>query len=482
MIDVVHTKQGKSFRGLVAYLLEGEKDAANPERVAWTETRNLATGNPMMAARVMAATALDQDRLKKDAGVKNTGRKSANHVLHYTLSWTEDQGVSREEMMRAVDGSLAVLGETAGQKGGRGEKKGRVALRDHFANEHQVLVVAHEDTDKPHVHVVVNRVHPRHGVMLPTSKDFLALSRWAERYELETTGLIVDQRAINNASRAEGKMVYADKRVARDVFEVEAAANDNRPAVARVREEQRRKDAELAKGSAAQRARRKEERTRIEQAHRDNKSTLRASLDKEINTAKRQVQAAFAQQWAMLHHEHRAATAAFERGEATLAGKAMNALRALLSLKAPVNVLWSQGSRKAVLEDAQEAQRRELRAKEQRAAAEAERKARALLRRRLVELGQSFTRERLDLIVRHAEEAAELKARWRAREQERRQAWEEHRKAMAALPPEKCFGAQMIEPDARTKRAVASEQRRKDQLRSQLGDAFDRGHEDDRGR
>ena len=193
MIDVVHTKQGKSFTGLVAYLLEGSKDAENPERVGWTETRNLGTRNPRTAARVMAAVALDQSRLKAEAGIKNTGRKSKNHVLHYTLSWAEGQQPSREDMMQAVDGSLAVLGEKAGKKGGRGKKKGREAIRDQFASEHQVLVVSHTDTDKPHCHIVVNRVHPEHGVMLPTSQDFKRLSRWAEKYERENGGVVVDQ-------------------------------------------------------------------------------------------------------------------------------------------------------------------------------------------------------------------------------------------------------------------------------------------------
>ena len=138
----------------------------------------------------MAAVALDQGRLKTEAGIKNTGRKSKNHVLHYTLSWAEDQQPSREEMMRAVNGSLGVLGEKAGKKGGRKGKAGREAVRDQFATEHQVLVVAHEDTDEPHVHVVVNRVHPEHGVMLPTSQDFKRLSRWAEKYERENLSLI----------------------------------------------------------------------------------------------------------------------------------------------------------------------------------------------------------------------------------------------------------------------------------------------------
>ena len=93
MIDVVHTKQGKSFQGLVAYLLEGSKGAENPERVAWTETRNLATTKPVLAARVMAATALDQHRIMREAGTP-TRRKSTSHVLHYTLSGPEGAELS----------------------------------------------------------------------------------------------------------------------------------------------------------------------------------------------------------------------------------------------------------------------------------------------------------------------------------------------------------------------------------------------------
>ena len=85
-------KRGASFKGALAYYLhdkklEGERERFTSERVAWTETRNLATNNPEMAGKVMAATAMDADRLKRDAGVRNTGRKSDQSVYAYTLSW-----------------------------------------------------------------------------------------------------------------------------------------------------------------------------------------------------------------------------------------------------------------------------------------------------------------------------------------------------------------------------------------------------------
>lgn len=487
MIDVVHTKQGKSFRGLVAYLLEGSKGQENPERVGWTETRNLATHKPMTAAKVMAATALDQARLKSSAGISSAGRKSNNHVLHYTLSWTQDQQVSREEMMRAVNGSLAALGEKAGKKGGRRDKKGRLAVRDQFASEHQALVVAHKDTKEPHVHVVVNRVHPGHGVMLPTSNDFKLLSRWAERYERETGGLIVDQRAINNAARDRGETVLSQKRIPRDVYELEFGTNDNRPATVRVKAEQRAKDAELARASALQRAERKQAWLDAEATHKARKNGLRKDTAKQVRTARRAARDTFSEDWAILHHEHKAATAAFDRSEEHLAGQAMNALKALLSLKAPVNVLWSSGARKSVLENAQKDQVRELAARQRQAEERAERDIRTRLRNESTRLGHLFIRERAELILKHRATAAKLRAQWKKRESDRKLAWHQHKRAMAALPPEKRFGVQTIEGDAAMKEIARQHMNRmreahRERLRRELREAMARDQDEDRGR
>lgn len=66
--------KGTSFKGAAAYYLH-DKGASTDERVAWTATLNLATNNPEMAWRIMAATAKDQTRLKEQAGIKATGRK-----------------------------------------------------------------------------------------------------------------------------------------------------------------------------------------------------------------------------------------------------------------------------------------------------------------------------------------------------------------------------------------------------------------------
>jgi len=111
MVPKLHPK-GSSFKGAAAYLLHDKGRASSAERLAWVETRNLATNEPEVAWRVMAATAMDQARLKEAAGIKKTGRKSKKSVLHFSLSWHEEEGelLSREEMLRAASGAIAALG------------------------------------------------------------------------------------------------------------------------------------------------------------------------------------------------------------------------------------------------------------------------------------------------------------------------------------------------------------------------------------
>lgn len=481
MISVVHTKQGKSFLGLTRYLLEGEKGQENPDRVAWTQTRNLGTDRPMTAARVMAATALDQDRLKGAAGIKNTGRKSKNHVLHYTLSWAEGQEVTPDQMMAAVEGSLSALGEKAGKKGGRGKKNGRTAVRDQFATEHQVLVVAHNDTPgKEHVHVVVNRVHPEHGVMLPSSNDFKRLSRWAERYERENGGIIVDKRAINNAARDRHETVFGQKRVPRDVYELEGGANDNRPPTARLRQEQRQKDAKLAKHSAELRASHKQEWAELAANHQARKRDHQAAFGGRIRKAMQTARDLYTNDFATLYYEHRVATEAFKRNEERLAGKAINALKAVLSLKAPVNVLWSQGARKVQLALAQAQQERELEARQREAVERARDVEIAKLNAERVRLTHVYNRERAELIIKQRAAKAELREKWKTRESERKQAWEAHRREMAALPPDKRYGVQTLEPDEVMKKAADQHMERMRKRREERD--RNQGRDDNRGR
>ena len=181
---------GRSFAGVAAYCLHDapEPDDRSPEtseRVAWTDTRNLPTIRAERAARLMAATAKAAPDLKRLAGGSPGGRKLAKPVLHYSLSWARDETPNRQEMSQAVDGSLEALG----------------------LEGHEALIVAHDDTRHPHVHVVANRVDPETGKAAKLGNSKLRLSRWAEGYEREQGRIRCEERVKNNERRRAGQEV-----------------------------------------------------------------------------------------------------------------------------------------------------------------------------------------------------------------------------------------------------------------------------------
>ena len=181
---------GRSFAGVAAYCLHDapEPDDRRPrtsERVGWADTRNLATLRVERAARLMAATARAAPDLKRLAGVARGGRKLAKSVLHYSLSWARDETPDKREMSRAVDGSLEALG----------------------LEGHEALIVAHEDTRHPHVHVIANRVDPETGKAATLGNSKLRLSRWAEGYEREQGRIRCERRVENNERRRAGERV-----------------------------------------------------------------------------------------------------------------------------------------------------------------------------------------------------------------------------------------------------------------------------------
>ena len=134
-------RTGSSFGGLQSYLLKGQardRDAAGlqeylldgksgRDRVEWTSTRNLPTEDPRYAAAVMRATAEQNPRVQKP-------------VYHLSLSASPGEQISKEKWERIADRVLTRLG----------------------LDDRQALVVAHNDTRHPHIHLMVNRVHPEH--------------------------------------------------------------------------------------------------------------------------------------------------------------------------------------------------------------------------------------------------------------------------------------------------------------------------------
>ncbi len=181
---------GHSFAGAAAYCLHDsptpdDRSPETSERVGWADTRNLATFRPERAARLMAATAKAAPDLKRLAGAAQGGRKLAKPVLHYSLSWAQDETPDKREMSRAVDGSLEALG----------------------LDGHEALIVAHNDTRHPHVHVVANRVDPETGKAATLGNSKLRLSRWAEGYEREQGRIRCEERVKNNERRRAGQEV-----------------------------------------------------------------------------------------------------------------------------------------------------------------------------------------------------------------------------------------------------------------------------------
>lgn len=180
--------KGASFKGAGAYYLH-DQEAETRERVAFTHTENLPTNDPDLAIRHPAYTAMHQDQIKAPAGVKATGRKSAQSVYTYSLSWAPDETPTKEEMIEAGRETLKALG----------------------LEGHEALMVAHNDEPHPHLHVIVCRVNPKTGIMAPLNKDFLKLSRWAEEYERRQGQIRCDQRVENNEKRRKGQFVkYRD--------------------------------------------------------------------------------------------------------------------------------------------------------------------------------------------------------------------------------------------------------------------------------
>ena len=216
MVAKIHAG-GRSFAGVARYCLNDApepNEAERPEsadRVEWAETRTLAS-RPERAAAQMAATANAAPELKRLAGVSAAGRKLAKPVVHYTLSWAKDERPDRAEMSRAVDESLKALG----------------------MEDRQAFVVAHNDTQHRHLHVVVNRVSAEDGRAANRSNDRLRLSRWAERWEREHGGIRCGRRVEHNRRRADGELVVdreavAEARFRRGRGEIERSVPQWRP-------------------------------------------------------------------------------------------------------------------------------------------------------------------------------------------------------------------------------------------------------------
>lgn len=157
-------------------------------RVAWISTRNLMTDDSLIARNIMIATALSAERLKREAGVKATGRKTTKPVQELTLAWHPGETPTRAEMEAAANEAIKLLG----------------------IEEHQIAIYCHRDRPHPHIHLLINRVHPQTGKTATFSNAHRKLDKWANQYELRRGNIVTKQRAAKFRRMAKAKEIWPD--------------------------------------------------------------------------------------------------------------------------------------------------------------------------------------------------------------------------------------------------------------------------------
>ena len=172
------------FTALARYLVHGKPGTKpSPNRVAWTCTQNLPSDVPELAATCMQATAAASRRT----------RKAAYHLM---ISWHANERPSPELMQTIARETL----ERAGLA------------------EHQALIMGHGDRAHPHLHILLNRVHPDTGRAWKTTHDFARFDR-IMRELAETHGcayvpahLYNPELTDEHASKPDSNATYAAKR------------------------------------------------------------------------------------------------------------------------------------------------------------------------------------------------------------------------------------------------------------------------------
>lgn len=179
MIVRIHSS-GKSFKGTAAYLTH-DPDAQSAERVGWSHTLNLAHDHVASAVDEMLWTSRSAELLKQEAGIRAGGRAMENPVKHISLNWSPEERPDKEHMIESAE----------------------AFLRHMKWDEHQALIVAHEDKSYQHAHIMLNACHPDTGLCLDDNFERRRAQAWALQYEQENDRIFCEQRLQNIGEREE---------------------------------------------------------------------------------------------------------------------------------------------------------------------------------------------------------------------------------------------------------------------------------------
>jgi len=115
-----------------------------------------------LAVRTSPSLASAQTAAQEMALIAQQNTRARNPLYHYVLSWPVSDAIAHEQAFASVEYSLQKLGVTG---------------------DYQWIAAIHGDSQFSHVHVIVNRIHPRTYVQLVMGFDHTRLSRACRELE-----------------------------------------------------------------------------------------------------------------------------------------------------------------------------------------------------------------------------------------------------------------------------------------------------------
>lgn len=166
----VPAKQPVSFKASALYLA-GLIRGKSPHRVEFVEARNLPTTDPRIAAGMMDAVASKSVRCKQP---------QYHFIITFDPKDAEAGKVTKELKQEIAQHVLEDMGLT----------------------EYQALVYSHQDTDHPHLHFLVNRVHPTEHLAYNRHNDGKRLKEIVKERALEYgLNVLVDRQRSRDMER-----------------------------------------------------------------------------------------------------------------------------------------------------------------------------------------------------------------------------------------------------------------------------------------
>ncbi|MDE4063866.1 relaxase/mobilization nuclease domain-containing protein [Phaeobacter gallaeciensis] len=142
------TYRGVKFKELVLNLFEGDTEKLSAHRPVWSEVRNIPIKDARVVAGCMQATTSLSILVKRP-------------VYHLCISWPEEAQLQKEEQINVADTLTSDLG----------------------LSEHQCLIVSHTGGARPHIHIVVNTVHPDTGRVWNSWRDVYQILESLQKIE-----------------------------------------------------------------------------------------------------------------------------------------------------------------------------------------------------------------------------------------------------------------------------------------------------------